>query len=251
MCLIVLAVDPDSRHRLVLAANRDERYARSTLAATEWEEHPGLIAGRDLHGGGSWLGVTRGGRFAALTNFHEPIEPRADAPSRGGLVTGFLAGDAAPGEYLRRLQPGAEAYNGFNLLVGDADGVFWYSNRGGVEPVRLDSGVYGLSNHHLDTPWPKVVAARERMRELLERGEAVEAAGLLDLLHDRTMADPLPGEAPLSERERAFTAAFIVTPDFGTRSTTALALRSGGGGFLAERTYLRGSPAFDEVRFFL
>jgi uncharacterized protein with NRDE domain len=247
MCLIALAVEPNPANRLVLVANRDERYARSTLPAAEWEDEPGLIAGRDLHGGGTWLGVTRSGRFAALTNFYDGSPPRRDAPSRGGLVTGFLTAGLPPEAYVAGLMEEAQAFNGFNLLVGDPSGVIWYSNRGEVQPQRLRPGVYGLSNHHLDTPWPKVVAARERLAEMIASGSP-EAASLLDILHDRSVAQPPPGEAPLSPFERALTAAFIVTPEYGTRSTTALVIRHGGGGYLAERTYQRGSFQFDEVR---
>ncbi len=247
MCLISFAVEPDAEHRLVLVANRDERYARSTLPAAEWEDIPGLIAGRDLHGGGTWLGVTRAGRFAALTNFYDGTEPRSDAPSRGGLVTDFLSGDASPGGYVAELRANDAGFNGFNILVGDGSGVVWYSNRGEVPPQHLRPGVYGLSNHHLDTPWPKVVAARDRLARHLAK-ESPEPAALLDILHDRTVVDPAPGEPPLSTLERAFSAAFIVTPDYGTRSTSALVIRRDGSGYLAERTYQRGSFSFQEVR---
>jgi uncharacterized protein with NRDE domain len=248
MCLVVLALDPDPDHRLVLVANRDERYARSTRPASEWEDVPGLIAGRDLHGGGTWLGVTHGGRFAAVTNFHEPRAPREDAPSRGELVTSFLEGSASPEEYLLRLRDRANAFNGFNLLAGDPTSTFWFSNRSGSGPTRLaPGGVYGLSNHLLDTPWPKVTGAKRRLEALLAAGGKPEPSRLLDLLHDRRTLQPAPGERPMSELERAFSAPFIVTPEYGTRSTTALVIGNDGGGVLAERTYERGSFDYEEV----
>src|SRR5688500_18782433 len=129
MCLILLAHEAHPRYRLVVAANRDELYARPTAPAGWWDDYPGVLGGRDLRGGGSWMGVTRDGRWAAVTNYRDPAGERKDAPSRGDLVGDFLRGSESPSEYLARLQPRAAAYNGFNLLVGEPGTVLWLSNR--------------------------------------------------------------------------------------------------------------------------
>ena len=139
MCLILFASDAHPRYRLVLAANRDEFYERPTAAAHWWENAPDLLAGRDLRGGGSWMGVTRGGRWAAVTNYRDLASVRADAPSRGALVSDYLRGDLPPERYLQTLARRAGDYNGFNLLVGDAGGVWWLSNHS-AGPVRVEPG---------------------------------------------------------------------------------------------------------------
>ncbi len=125
MCLILLAYDAHPIYRLVLAANRDEFYDRPTASAGYWEDAPHILAGRDLKDGGTWLGVTRSGRIAAVTNYREPALDRPTAPSRGGLVSGFLKGEAPPEEYLGFLRREGGGYNGFNLILGNPDGLFW------------------------------------------------------------------------------------------------------------------------------
>lgn len=150
MCLLVLAFRQLPGEPVLLAANRDEFHDRPAAPAQFWPEAPRLLAGRDLLAGGTWLGLTRHGRFAAVTNYREP--PRGTAPraSRGHLVRDYLLGAATAGDYLRALQRRADDYAGFNLLLGDAGQLWWYSNRGGP-PQRLAPGVYGLSNALLDT----------------------------------------------------------------------------------------------------
>src|SRR5262245_42923119 len=153
---------------LVVAANRDEYRARSTAPAEFWADAPDVLAGRDLTAGGTWLAVSRTGRFAAVTNVREGSVPRRATRSRGVLVSDFVRSSVEPEEYLRVAAAGADSYDGFNLLVGGAEGLFWLSNRSASrEPVRLAPGVHGVSNALLDTPWPKLTAARERMESLL------------------------------------------------------------------------------------
>jgi uncharacterized protein with NRDE domain len=181
------------------------------------------------------MGVTRSGRWAAVTNYREMSSVQADAPSRGALVSDFLRGDLPPERYLSELQPRAGDFNGFNLLVGDARGVWWLSNHGpGV--VAVSPGVHGLSNHLLDTPWPKVERGRHELERVLA---APEPDALLDLLLDRTLAAdrllPETGVGPMMERE--LSASFILTPDYGTRSSTALLLAHDGSALLRERTF--------------
>jgi uncharacterized protein with NRDE domain len=248
MCLIALAIRPDPAYSLVLVANRDESYGRATTPAEEWKDAPGLIAGRDQRSGGTWLGVTRSRRFAAVTNFHDGVPAPPSAPSRGRLVTDFLTSDETPEEYLRRLAPEAPEFAGFNLLVGDGSSVVWFSNRGSAQPVTLMPGIYGLSNHLLDTPWPKVEIAKRRLAALLNVAPPLNPADLLDSLHDRNPAPAVPDAPEPTELERAFSAPFIVTPEYGTRSTSALILAEGGPSMLVERSYLRGSAACSEVR---
>lgn len=220
MCLIALALDAHPRYRLVLAANRDEYFRRPTLPASFWEDAPQVLAGRDLQGGGSWLGVGAGGRLAAVTNYREPTRHGQHHRSRGALVAGFLAGALPPGEYLEEVRGEGAHYGGFSLIVGNGEGLFFHSNRGeGVH--RITPGIHGLSNHLLDTPWPKVVAARERLERLL-RADAVEPEALFRLLSDTTRFpdQQLPDTGVGIERERLLSSLFIAGSDYGTRSST-------------------------------
>lgn len=251
MCLILLAVDAHPEYPLVLAANRDEFYARPTAPAAPWPESTDLVGGRDLRGGGTWLGVTREGRWAAVTNVRDPARERDGAPSRGHLVSGYLLGNASPEPYLRELALDAARYNGFNLLVGDRAGAYWYGNRAGAGPRRVDAGVHGLSNAALDTPWPKVVRGRAALERALgaEPDPDPDPDALLDLLLDEALAadHDLPSTGLARELERALSASFIRTADYGTRSSTALLIRRDGAVLLAERTFTPGTTEFGLV----
>ncbi|HYO91289.1 MAG TPA: NRDE family protein, partial [Pyrinomonadaceae bacterium] len=172
MCVILLAHEAHAEYRLILAANRDEFYERRTARAAFWSNAVDTLAGRDLERGGTWLGVTRGGRIAAITNYREPGVRLIDAPSRGLLVSRFLAGEEDAEEYLSKLAGRASLYNGFNLIAGAGGKLHYFSNRGGG-PEEIRSGVHGLSNHLLDTPWPKVERGRKALASLVEAGGAL------------------------------------------------------------------------------
>jgi uncharacterized protein with NRDE domain len=219
MCLIVLAWQAHPDFPLVLAANRDEFHHRATAPARFWPEAPELLAGRDLVAGGTWLGVTRSGRFAALTNYREPGAPRGEC-SRGLLVSSFLQGDAEPMTHAQAVMAEADRYSGFNLLLGEGGELVVLSNRG-MPPRRLAPGVHALSNHLLDTPWPKVEKAHAG---LAAQQAAPDVDSLLRLLAD---ADPAPDEyLPDTgvglEMERMLSPLFIRSPRYGTRASTVL-----------------------------
>ena len=167
MCLALIAFAAHPRYRLVVAANRDEFHARPAAAATWWDE--GILAGRDLKEGGTWLGVDRRGRFALLTNVRDPSRHDPGAPSRGALVPRLLASSAPPSISLPALVRGAARYNGFNLIAGDSTGLHWGSNRAAA-PAALEPGIYGVSNHLLDTPWPKVERTKAAFRRWCAAG---------------------------------------------------------------------------------
>ena len=242
MCLILIAHGAHSDFPLVIAANRDEYYQRPTARAAFWQDHPHIVAGRDLECMGTWLGVTRAGRFAALTNFRDPRERKTDAPSRGHLVSDFLASDLDPRAYLDAIMAGASRYNGFNLLAGDADGVFCFSNRESTVQA-LSPGIHGLSNHLLNTPWPKVERGKRRLQAALAEEPSTEA--LLDLLHDRepVAQSELPDTGIGPEMERVLSPALIVSAQYGTRASTAVLFGQDGGISFSERTILRGGEA--------
>ena len=252
MCLILAAVDAHPAYRLIIAANRDEFYDRPTLPAAFWKEPPGLLAGRDLRGGGTWMGITREGRMAAITNYRDPASNRKSAPSRGRLVTGFLAGEDEPGIYIARLMPEAARYNGFNLLAGDRKDLYWYSNRGeGIR--RLGPGIHGLSNRLLDTPWPKVTRAKKMFRHVLSAGDDVDPEALFRLLEDRMRpADKdLPDTGMGLELERILSPIFITSPAYGTRSSSILLMDREGDVTFLERTFDRDPdhPSTRDFRF--
>lgn len=240
VCLIVFAIDARPDLPLVIAANRDEFYARPTALAAPWPDAPQVIAGRDLRQGGTWLGITTAGRWAAVTNFREADASRADAPSRGRLVAEYLLGDLSPADYLDSIEPQAPLYNGFNLLVGSRESVRWFSNRAGDHPLNaaeLPAGVYGLSNHLLDTPWPKVEEGKRGMLAELKSGADPDA--LMRGLLDRTLAAEadLPETGVPRELERALSARFIAGVEYGTRCSTVIRVERSGHALLAERSF--------------
>jgi uncharacterized protein with NRDE domain len=242
MCLIILAYDAHPLYRLILAANRDEFFSRPSAPAAFWEDAPQLLAGRDLKEGGTWLGLTRTGRIAAITNYRDPRSERKDVPSRGGLVSGFLCGSMPVEDYLVFLGREGAAYNGFNLIFGDMKRLCWFSNRGG-DPRFLQPGIHGLSNHILDTPWPKVSHGKEAVKGLVVTGKNIEPDAFFAILADRTIApDPLLPETGVGiELERLLSPLFISAPTYGTRSSTVILIDRGGEVTFIEKTYI-GQP---------
>ena len=243
MCLILLAWRGDAKYPCVIAANRDEMHARPTAAAHWWPTHPQILAGRDLSEGGTWLGVTRTGRFAALTNYRDPGMRRAAAPSRGALVTSILLSADPVAKTINHLRAVSADYNGFNLLFSDGEtlGVYESVTQAGRE---LGPGIYGLSNHLLDTPWPKVETAKSRMAKALSRLESADP--LLTLLRDDKPApdEQLPRTGVSLEWERLLSSAFIRAPDYGTRCSTVLRIDESRRACFDEWTW---NPAGEEI----
>ena len=225
MCIIFVGFNVRGNQPLVLAANRDEFYSRPTAAAAFWEDAPEIFAGRDLVGGGTWLGVSKQGRFAAVTNYRDP-KGATGTVSRGNLVADFLRGNETAGEYLEGVSSREDEFSGFNLLAGEMNEkrqeLFYYSNRGG-EPVQLKAGIYGLSNHLLDTGWPKLSGGKLRFEAILSEKD-LDREAIFSLLADEALADDsgLPDTGVGYEIEKALSAVFIRTPGYGTRCSTLL-----------------------------
>ena len=250
MCLICVAWRCHPRYRLVVAANRDEFHVRPALAAHWWADAPGVLAGRDLEAGGTWLGVASGGRFAALTNYREPSTWRADVRSRGTLVSEFLAGDDSAPNYLGRIAAEGHRYNGFGLLAMDGETLAFASNRSpGV--IRLGPGIFGLSNHLLDTPWPKVTEGKAEVERLVAAPE-LHVRDVLALL----AAGRSPGVEALCAdntsdlgRMRWRSSPFILGGAYGTRTSTAVLLDAGGAGVFVERSFDSSGMAVGDTVF--
>ncbi|MEB0042137.1 NRDE family protein [Pseudomonas sp. MH10] len=234
MCLIVFAWRPTHRQPLIVAANRDEFYARPTQPLTEWLDAPGVYAGRDLEAGGTWLGVGNHGRFAALTNIRDPNHPLGRR-SRGELVSRFLTGEQPTEEYLAEVAGRAGEYGGFNLLLGTADSLF-YLSAVNAQPQRLEAGVYGLSNAGLDTPWPKLLKAKAAL--LAELGDPQPSA-LLGLLRDPEIAPvaELPDTGVGLTTESLLSSVFIASPTYGTRASSALIVNADGSRHFTEHSF--------------
>jgi uncharacterized protein with NRDE domain len=251
MCLILFANEANSRYRLVLAANRDESYSRPTAPAAFWEEAPNVLAGRDLKGGGSWLGVTRSGRVAAVTNFRGSGKVWEDAPSRGNLVSSFLMSGESTDTFVDMLHSQARRYNGFNLLIGSAEGLWWYSNRYDEQPHRIIPGIHGLSNHLLDTPWPKIERGKHALEQLIVGEKEITAEQVFPILEDRSPAadEELPDTGVGQELERVLSAPFIRTQYYGTRSLTVLLIEHTGSVTFVERSFNPRDESQKEARY--
>jgi uncharacterized protein with NRDE domain len=239
MCLVVFAWKSHPRYRLVLAANRDEFHDRPAAPLGWWQDEPRVLAGRDLRGGGTWLGAARSGRFGVITNFRElEYPPAADAPSRGELVRRFLTAATSPREYLDDLRASAPRHAGFNLLVGGPRALHYFSNRNGSTARPLEPGLYGLGNHLLDSPWPKLLRSRSRLEALLA-ADTLEPERLFALLADRTPADEdeVPDTGLPPDWERALSAPFVLHQGYGTRCSTLLYVERTGRTTLHERRF--------------
>jgi len=221
MCLILLAVQKHPKYKLILAANRDEFYERPTEPPHFWKDAPHLLAGRDLVAARTWLGITRKGRIAAVTNYRDPANVKPNAPSRGKLVSDFLLGDLDSVSYVDLIRREKDRYNGFNLILGERDRIEWYSNRAD-KLTSLLPGVYSLSNHLLDTPWPKVMRAKAMFEEILYVERQFSSESLFLLLKDQTVAPDatLPSTGVPLEWERLLSPIFITSPTYGTRSSS-------------------------------
>jgi uncharacterized protein with NRDE domain len=250
MCLVLIALDQHPDYSLIVAANRDEFYDRPTAPAAFWADAPTVLAGRDLRAGGTWLGADRKGRIALVTNFRQGQREDPAPHSRGRLVSGFLTGDAGAGDHIERVSSEAHLYNGFNLIAGDAGGLLYFSNREG-RVRRLERGVYGLSNHLLDTPWPKVAATKTAFGALLDGGATELTGDLFALLSDRNRpADGLlPSTGVGPEWERLLSSAFIASDGYGTRSSTVVLFGRDGSILFVERSFGPAGAAGGEVRY--
>jgi uncharacterized protein with NRDE domain len=240
MCLILFSYQTHPAYRLILAANRDEFYDRPTNALAHWPDHPEVLAGRDLKGSGTWLGVSRSGRIAAITNYRDPASLMSDAPSRGILIRDYLIGNSSPQDYLEAVSKIGQLYNGFNLIAGDTGGLYYTSNRSaGVQQLR--PGIYGISNHLIDTAWPKVQRGKALLDNQLNGHQKLDAEKILDILADRWQpADPeLPETGVGLEWERMLAPMFIISPDYGTRSSSVVLIHQSGGITFWERTFVK------------
>lgn len=244
MCLIFIAVKSHPRYKLVVAANRDEFYARRTAPAGFWSDHPQILGGRDLEAMGTWLGITKNGRLCMVTNFRDLRNIKAKAPSRGKLVTDFLLDKISGEAYLEKVDSYAKEYNGFSLIAGTVDFLFYLSNyRKGL--IHLNSGLFGLSNHLLETPWPKVEKGKREI-EILLKGQQINTGDLFKILSDDTISpdEALPDTGVGLERERSLSPAFIRSPGYGTRSSTVVLVDYSNNVSFNERVYKPESGEF-------
>ncbi len=252
MCLILFAYEVDRDYRLILGANRDEFYERPTAPLAWWEDAPSTLAGRDLRGGGTWMGITKTGRWAGITNFRDPAGLKPNAPSRGALVTDFLCGRESPESYLERLHQRADLYNGFNLIVGDHTGLFYYSNYQHLIH-RLPPGVYGLSNRFINSPWPKVERGKTGLTALIKEGRPDDAS-IFTLLSDQWHPPDhlLPDTGVGMEWERILSPLFIKSEGYGTRSSSVILMDKSGRIQFSERPSApseNGTPSTETRRF--
>ena len=222
MCLIVFANNVHPKYKLIFAANRDEFYNRPSEQAEFWKEYPDLLAGKDLQAGGTWMGITKQGKFAAITNFRDLKNHTNDAPSRGNLTLDFLINDDSPGEYYNKLKPALNDFNGFNLLLGNVDELFYFSNKTeGLQ--KLQTGIHGISNAILNTPWPKVERSKRHLESLIQQ-EDINVWEVIAILKDTSIAkdEELPDTGVGLDLERMLSPVFIKSEKYGTRCSSVV-----------------------------
>lgn len=237
MCLIFISFHYHPRYKLIVAGNRDEFYARKTAAANYWKDYPQILGGRDLEAGGTWLGMSTSGKISMLTNYRDPKNINPAAPSRGQLVSDYLKSPITAEAYMQLIERDGKKYNGFNLIVGSAEEMFYYSNyRDGI--TKFQPGFYGISNHLLDTPWPKVLLGKERIAPALNYND-VDPEQLFEILYDDHVApdDKLPDTGLPLERERALSSMFIKTSNYGSRCSTVVLVDKSNEVLFSERVY--------------
>jgi uncharacterized protein with NRDE domain len=223
MCLILFSYKSHPEYPLIIASNRDESYERPASPAAFWKETPDMLAGRDLKECGTWLGMTKSGRIATITNFREPHAVKDDAPSRGELLINYLRSRDNPTHYIQKISKKAHMYNGFNLVFGYLSDLYYFSNRG-ADVQKVSPGLHGLSNHLLDTPWPKVKLGMGKLDDLISGNNNFTLEAVFNILADISRPDDtfLPDTGVGIERERMLSPIFVRSPDYGTRSSTVI-----------------------------
>ncbi len=258
MCLILFAVKSHPLYKLVVAANRDEFYKRPTAPAGWWRAVPFLLAGKDLQGGGAWLGIGKDGKIAAVTNFRSKDAQRENALSRGLLVRDYLSGETRAGDFQEQLAAHGSEYNGFNLVFGDVDNLYYFSNRAGHEQAGINftsrqnplpPGIYGVSNAFLDTPWPKVVKGKKMLAEQVLNREKFSIETIFLLLQDAEVFPDgsLPDTGIGIGYERMLSSLFIKTEGYGTRSATVILVDNGNRVTFIEKSFV--PPRENRYRF--
>ncbi|TSI05218.1 NRDE family protein [Lysinibacillus sp. BW-2-10] len=246
MCLINFHYANHPHYKLIVVANRDEEYGRPSKQAHFWDDEPMILAGRDLLQMGTWLGVSKNGKFAAITNFRDPSEPPRPK-SRGEIVTQFLTGNKTTLQFIEELQTKRESYGGYNVLLYDGQQFHHYNNR--LDEVnKISRGTHSLSNYSLNTPWPKVVKGTNHLQQLVEQNQGeIDAEPLFNLLSDQTIAPDkdLPNTGVGLELERQLSSLFIKLPNYGTRTSTVLLINHDNSITFIERTYEKGQFQFD------
>lgn len=241
MCLITLQFHNHSKYKLIVAANRDEFYQRPTADAHFWEDNPDILAGRDLTAMGTWLGITKQGRFAALTNYRDPEQTTANKKSRGDIVRNYLAGKAAPMGYLKDLQRQHHTFVGFNVIVGNPNELYYYSN---IQNMihKIQPGTHGLSNELLNIPWPKVSRTKAKLNEYVLANDNLDYDKLFEIIADTKEAvnENLPNTGVSLALERKLSPPFIKTPEYGTRSSAVVLVDHDDNVSFIERTYNQG-----------
>lgn len=250
MCLILFSYKSHPVYSLILAANRDEFYERPTAQASFREENPDMLAGKDLKEGGTWLGITKTGRVAAITNFRDPQNLKSGVPSRGGLVSDFLSGSENPGEYIHSIRQISDRYNSFNLILGDRSGLFYFSNEGDLFR-EISPGIHGLSNDLLGTPWPKVERGRELLDSLISKTENPPPDEIFRILADTSRPDDrhLPDTGIGLEWERILSSIFIQSEVYGTQSSSIIFVDRENNVTFIERTLISGPDKYKTVKF--
>jgi uncharacterized protein with NRDE domain len=238
MCLILFSLNRHCDYPLIIAANRDESYARPTAELAFWSDAPQIAAGRDLDAGGTWLGITRQGRWAALTNFRKAGSYMHGSPSRGQLVSAFLRGAMPPAVYLEQVQARGPEFNGFNLVIGDHTSAYYYSNRADSHS-KIAPGVHGLSNHLLDTAWPKVTIGCQALADMPRASSQATIEYLMAVLQQRTIPPDhaLPDTGIGIPGERILSPIFIAAANYGTRASTVVLIDKQAKVIVEERRY--------------
>ncbi len=243
MCLITFAYKDHPKYRLILAANRDEFYGRPTRKAQFWNEegHPDILAGKDLEAGGSWMGISTSGKWAALTNYRDPNWKHENPTSRGEIVLNYLKSNISSKEYVDELRDNAHKYIGFNVLVGDSDGILHYSNFDD-KGKEIPPGIHGVSNALLDTPWPKLEWAKSSLKKSISQDQ-LNRDDIFNFLNNDVQADDdqLPDTGIPHEWEKAVSSLFIKTEKYGTRSSSILLIDHSGNIEFTERRFIRGT----------
>lgn len=249
MCLLLIAKKFHPEYKLVVAANRDEFYARPSMPADFWNDHPSVLAGRDLKAGGTWLGITKKGNIATITNFREGLKEKNNASTRGLLAKDYLIGNQDPIDYLTEVTLKSSDYNGFNLIVGDIENLFYFSNKQGV--IReLDNGTFGLSNGLLNSNWPKVLESKIKFEAHI-KDDDLETEKLFDILNDRSTVDDqfLPNTGIDRRIEKILSAVFIKTENYGTRCSTVITVDRNNRTMFTERVFNNIDDGYTEVSY--